>query len=106
MSLPNVPNINPEITLKRDEAINLLLTSIAMEEIGVSHILNAEGEKIQYTLSQNPSLDELKGLNKGTERLLQNLIKKEILQQFKLENILDMDQERHSLDEDCDYPGE
>jgi hypothetical protein len=104
MSLPNVPDINPEITLKRDEAINLLLTSIALEEIGISHILNAEGEKIQYTLAQNPSLGELMGLNRGTERLLRSLIKKEMLLQFKLENIMDMEMERPCLDEDSDYP--
>ena len=48
MSLPKFP-INPS-DLTRDDAINLILTSIAMEEVGLSHILNAEGEKIQYVL--------------------------------------------------------
>ena len=48
MSLPQIP---AEFTnLTRDDAINLILLSIAMEEIGLSHILNAEGEKIQYVL--------------------------------------------------------
>lgn len=46
MSLPNIPDIAPEISLNRCESINLLLSSIALEEIGLSHIINAEGEKI------------------------------------------------------------
>jgi len=53
MSLPTVPKTN-----SRDEAVNLILTSIAMEEVALSHILNAEGEKIQYalgTLENKPS---------------------------------------------------
>lgn len=48
MSLPNIPNITPKISLERCDTINLLLSSIALEEIGLSHILNAEGEKLQY----------------------------------------------------------
>jgi len=36
MSLPNIPNITPEITLDGCESINLLLSSIALEEIGLS----------------------------------------------------------------------
>ena len=45
MSQPNLPNITPAITLSRDDAINLIISSIAMEEMGLSHIINTEGEK-------------------------------------------------------------
>ena len=37
-------------TMGREEAVNQILSSIAMEELALSHILNAEGEKIQHVL--------------------------------------------------------
>ncbi|TCP60184.1 hypothetical protein [Baia soyae] len=50
MSQDNIPNITPNITITRDDSINLLLASIALEELSLSHILYAEGEKLQYVL--------------------------------------------------------
>lgn len=50
MSNPNIPNISPTVTLTRDDVINLLLSSIAMEELALANIINAEGEKIQFVL--------------------------------------------------------
>ncbi len=99
MSLPNIPDITPDIKLKRSEAINLLLASIAMEEIAIAHILNAEGEKIQLVLSQKPSIHELSQINRSTERMIRNLIKKEMLLQFKLENVMDLEEEEEECEE-------
>lgn len=59
MSQANMPNITPTITISRDDALNLLLFSIAMQELGISHILNAEGEKIQFALGTLPGITSL-----------------------------------------------
>ena len=91
MSLPNIPDMTPDIRLSRREAVNLLLTSIAMEEIGISHLLNAEGEKVQYVLTKHPSVDELIRFTRTTERLLRDLIHKEILLQEKLSQVIDFE---------------
>ncbi len=48
MSLPTFPEVSEEITI--DDSISKILTSIAMEEVGLSHIINAEGEKIQFAI--------------------------------------------------------
>ena len=57
MSLPSFPVVNPPI--EREDAVNQILSSIAMEELGLSHILNAEGETAIYSgnpaRSQRPS---------------------------------------------------
>lgn len=89
MSFPNIPNISPEIKLNKTEVIHLLMSSIAMEEMSLSHIMNAEGEKIQHVLTKDPSLHELMHVNRSVERTMRNIIKQEMLLQFKFEDILD-----------------
>ncbi|MFS0556284.1 hypothetical protein [Brevibacillus sp. 179-C9.3 HS] len=92
MSIPTVPNITPEIILKRNEVLNLLLTSIALEEIGLSHIINAEGEKIQKLVKEQClSLSDALVLSNSVERMLRNVIHTEMLLQFKLEDIIKLE---------------
>ncbi|OAB30303.1 hypothetical protein PMSD_21235 [Paenibacillus macquariensis subsp. defensor] len=106
MSMPNVPDITPEISLKRNEAINLLLTSIALEEIGLSHIINAEGEKIhRFVKDHCVKLDDVLKINRSVEVMLRNVIKNQMLLQFKLEDIIrleEMEVIRRLMDDDFD----
>ena len=60
MSQPTFPQIDPPLT--REGSLNEILSSIAMEELSLSHILNAEGEKLQYILGTLPGLDEAAAL--------------------------------------------
>ncbi|MGH1288865.1 BclA C-terminal domain-containing protein [Bacillus toyonensis] len=97
MSQPNVPNITPTITLTRDDAINLLLSSIAFEELGLAHIVNAEGEKIQFALGtlpgmtgSNATLQDVLNVNKGVQSTLETVMKKELLLGSKLNKISDI----------------
>lgn len=92
MSLPSIPDITPNITVDREQVINLLLASIAMEEIGLSHILNAEGEKIQAVLEQNPTFECILKINRSVEKTLRTVIKTQMLLQFKLEDVLAMEE--------------
>ncbi|ARW06394.1 BclA C-terminal domain-containing protein [Bacillus atrophaeus] len=94
MSQPNLPNITPVVTLSRDDTINLLLSSIAMEELGMAHILNTEGEKIQYALGTLPSLtgppstlDDVLNMNASVRDTLDSLMKQELLLGSKLDSI-------------------
>ena len=48
MSMPTFVDEVPGIS--RENAINQNIAAIALEELALSHILNAEGEKIQYVL--------------------------------------------------------
>ncbi|MDR3313916.1 MAG: hypothetical protein LBS96_05595 [Oscillospiraceae bacterium] len=49
MSMPQLPAPDPCLT--KEQALHMILASIAMEETALSHILNAEGEKIQFALA-------------------------------------------------------
>ena len=48
MSMPSYVDTVP--VLDREAIINQILASIALEELALSHVLNAEGEKIQFAL--------------------------------------------------------
>src|SRR5690625_3291915 len=90
--MPNLPNITPEITLSRCETINLLLSSIAMEEMGLSHILNAEGEKLQSFLKQKHLCSEhYFQINESVHLTLRNIIKSQLLLQLKLEDVVTLE---------------
>jgi len=96
MSSPNIPNITPVISIDRDDAINLLLSSIALEELGLSHILNAEGEKIQYMLGgmreaappASPTVEQMLALNESVRQTLDTAVKHEMHLYSKLETVL------------------
>ncbi len=90
MSMPNIPNINPDINLSFSETINLLLASIAFEELGLSHILNAEGEKLQAGICLAKCFDDLVILNQNVTKTLRAVIKNQMLLQFKLEDTIDL----------------
>lgn len=92
MSMPNIPNITPIIDIDREKVINMLMASIAMEEIGLSHIINAESEKIQYILNphkcKSASIQEIKEVNQSVEKVMRSVMKIQFLLQDKLENII------------------
>jgi hypothetical protein len=92
MSMPNIPDIKPNIILNRKDVINLLLTSIALEEIGFSHIINAEAEKIHYMLKDDGlTLEDALRVNDSVEHMLRGIVANQILLQFKLSDVIKME---------------
>lgn len=99
MSMPTIPDIKSDIDIKREDAINIIIASIAMEELSLAHILNAEGEKLQYVLGtlegSNPgevTICDVMEVNKSIQRTLRDVIKTEMLLQFKLEDAIELDE--------------
>lgn len=96
MSQANIPDISPYISVTRYDATNLLLASIAMEELGLAHILNAEGEKIQYALgtlndsSEPASLEDILAVNDSVKEMLELSMKKEFFLESKLGKVADI----------------
>ncbi len=89
MGMPQIPNQKHRGNMK--ETIIDLLESIALEEMSLSHILNADGEKLQLavSLTKEKSIDE-KQLSKSfleSNELLQSVIFKEWLLINKLKNV-------------------
>ena len=88
MSLPTFPQIDPPLT--REGSLNEIISSIAAEELSLSHILNAEGEKLQYVLGTLPglesaaALEEVMQVNQSVQETLSNVMEQQMLLTGKL----------------------
>lgn len=82
MSMPNFPKLD-DLTL--EQAINSILTSIAMEEAALSHILNAEGEKIQFVLeSRCTDIQKVIEVNESVAALMDRVIDLQLILKAKM----------------------
>lgn len=94
MSFPNIPDIEPTIVLSREDTVNLLLSSIAMEEHALAQLIEAEKCKVLYVLNECRRRDTLLSdavtINKSVNETIQNIIKLEMLLQFKLEHVKEL----------------
>ena len=96
MSMPNIPDLNPQVTIDRDDALNVILSSIGMEELSMAHIINAEAEKIQFALGtlddqvEPASLEEIMDVNKSANKMLRDVIKNQMLIGMKMEDVVSL----------------
>lgn len=93
MSMPAFPEKGIDIT--RDQAFNMILGSIALEEIALSQIMNAESEKLKHFF---PATDgkscvcqcrELTELNRSISDVMENVTFNQMLLKRKMCCVLD-----------------
>ncbi|MEN6314161.1 MAG: hypothetical protein ABFD25_07935 [Clostridiaceae bacterium] len=77
--------------ISRRQAITDVIESIAMEEKGIAAILKVEAKKIQKVIDCIcPDKSDLIGINNSVCHCLKNIIKLQILLEFKLEEVSGM----------------
>ncbi len=92
MSMPTFPQNDPPLT--REGSLNEIISSIAAEELSLSHLLNVEGEKLQYVLGTMPgldgaaSLDEVMQVNKSVKDTLSGIMEQQMALTSKLGAVL------------------
>ena len=92
MSMPTFPKNDPPLT--REGSLNEIISSIAAEELSLSHLLNVEGEKLQYVLGTMPgldgaaSLDEVMQINKSVKDTLSGIMEQQMALTSKLGAVL------------------
>ncbi|MCL2194671.1 MAG: hypothetical protein FWB76_01845 [Oscillospiraceae bacterium] len=96
MSMPAFPENNGNFTL--EGSISQILSSIALEELGLSHIINAEGEKIQYVLGtlpempapNPPTIDDLLKINRSVQDMLNTVSMNQMFLLGKMSTAINM----------------
>ena len=85
MSMPQMPDVNTD----RKSAVTAVIMSIAMEELAIAHILNAEGEKLQYVLGTLGDIDpgeiticDIMAVNKSILETMREARKTEMILQY------------------------
>lgn len=80
-----MPVITPS-TVTRPQAITDVIESVALEQAALSHILNAEGEKLQKIVADTTATPEvLLTANASVESMIKAVAKLEMILQSKLE---------------------
>jgi predicted ATPase len=115
MSQPSIPNITPIISVTKKETISLLLSSIAMSELAISHLINAEAEKMQsfvHHANHNCKIrtkDYLK-FNSAVSKLVEDINMEQWLALNKMDRIIclidDHYEEEEEVCEDNEEPWE
>lgn len=82
MSMPVIKSS----TTTRGQAVTDLIQSVALEETALSHILNAEGEKLQAVIAMKEiGTKELLCVNKSVQSMVNAITRLEMVLQAKLE---------------------
>ncbi|MEG2232509.1 MAG: hypothetical protein RRY16_00820 [Bacilli bacterium] len=80
----SMPIIKPS-GITKCEAVTDIIESVALEQTGLSHILNAEGEKIQAAIALSKTNEELLSVNKSVQSMVNSITRLETILQGKLE---------------------
>jgi len=93
MSMPAFPK--PESILSRDQAINAILASIAIEETAIGHVIEAESEKIQYVIERAKvsncgcaDMQKILEVNRSVANLIEKATAMQIVLKDKLATVL------------------
>jgi hypothetical protein len=106
MSMPTIPQESFRPTIH--EAVIDLFKSIAMEETAISHLLNAEAEKIQAFVGRhldfptNPTNCDILKFNQSVTKLVDVIVMKEWLLFRKLETSMEILGREEECEEECE----
>ncbi|MDD4422633.1 MAG: hypothetical protein PHD46_06325 [Eubacteriales bacterium] len=78
-----MPEFKPNC-IDRCDAITDIIESVALEQAALSHILNAEGEKLQAVIHSRCSTETLLKTNCSVQSMVESITRLEIVLQSKL----------------------
>ena len=90
MSMPAFPN--PAEIPTTEQALAAIIASVAMEEVALSHVINAESEKIKFVVEcakekgcENMNIDDILAVNKSVDEVLKRIVELQIILKKKFD---------------------
>lgn len=80
MGMPIITTSN----IERCDAITDIIQSVALEQAALSHILNAEGEKLQFVIQSEQDPAVILETNNSVRSMVETISKLELILQSKL----------------------
>ncbi|MEG2413033.1 MAG: carboxypeptidase-like regulatory domain-containing protein [Clostridia bacterium] len=71
-------------------SVNDIIESVALEQTGISHILNTEGEKLQKLLQGSPTVNEMLAANNSVRATVEQITMLEIVLLNKLKAVVNL----------------
>ena len=103
MGMPEIPDGKNRPTFH--ETIIDLLESIALEEMAISHLLNAQGEKMQELIKFYSAncicYNQLESGFKSSQAMITSLIMKEWLLITKMQSVLEIENNGYEKFDNC-----
>ena len=91
MSFTEIPELDPYKDLTLEDAVNLLLSSIASEEMSLSRLIDAQTNKILFITNtykyKGSALQDTIDINKSVDHTIKDITKLQMLLQYNLENV-------------------
>lgn len=94
MSVPTIPDMNPDINITREDAINLLLASIGQEEMALAEIIKAESLKLKELYRSTCDPCKIIEVHKSIASLLKVVSTQETILQMKLRDVLELQEDK------------
>lgn len=92
--LPTIPSPNRLDKISLDDAANLLLQSIAMEEISLSGLMNAERNKVLCALARCRcgvgTMRDVVETNRSVDEVMKTIVQLQMLLRFKLRDVKEL----------------
>src|SRR5690606_24367668 len=106
LSQANIPNITPDITVTKEQSLHLLLSSVAMNELAFSHLINAEAEKLQAFVAfaneaTSLNTNDFIQMNRAVSILIEDLIMGQWINLKKLDRTIAL-LDKDDFDDDYD----
>lgn len=99
MSMPKIPDFTSDLSVDREEAVIMLLSSIAEEEMALSRIIHAQADSLSHFFDTRTdeggrpfTYDDMMKINDSVVSMMNDIMTKEIILKMKLAKVIELAQ--------------